>query len=141
VLPVSTAEVSAIVGRRIDWPMITYAGLYYPRRGKPKLIAYGGLAWRFAKEDGTPRCDIWFDVHDRKLMARLNRGLTLVRWAKRMLRTAAQFGDREVYCLRDEEPNSAKLLRLAGLELMDGAVSIAFDDGTTRTGELWRWQA
>lgn len=140
-VPVSAGEIAALSGRAITWPMITHAGIYYPRRGKPRLIAYGGLAWRFTRPDGSRRCDIWFDVHDRKLMARLNRGLTLVRWARKMLRVAAQFGDREVFCVRDDEPNSAKLLGLAGLELMDGAATLAFDDGSQRTGEIWRWLA
>ncbi len=136
----SVGEISALTGRSITWPMITYAGLYYPRRGKPRLVAYGGLAWRFAKLDGSPRCDIWLDVVDRKLMGRLNRGLTLVRWAKKMLRVARQLGDREVFCIRDDEPNSAKLLRLAGLVLMDGAATLTFEDGSHRTQEVWRWQ-
>lgn len=137
IVPVAVADIERLTGRRITWPMITYAGISKTRRGKPRLIAYGGLAWRFYGADGiTKRCDIWFDVVEPKLM----RPLMLVRWARKMLLVAAQFGDREVFCIRDDHPNSAKLLRLAGLELMDDGATLAFEDGSKRTGEIWRWR-
>lgn len=135
-MPVSPADVARFTGLTIPWPIITYAGIYTPRRGKPKLIAYGGLVWRFTMPDGRPRCDIWFDVADHKLMARLNRGLTLVRWARRMVRLARQMGEAAVFCVRDDDPNSAKLLGLAGLELGEN-VTLEFEGGAKRTGEIW----
>lgn len=124
-------------GRTIDFPILTYAGLYFgPNKAEPRLIAYGGLCWRFIAEGSNrPRCDIWFDVRDKRLI----RPLTLVRWARRMLRVAVQMGETAVFCIRDAEPNSAKLLTLAGLRLAED-VSISFDDGTVRPGEVWQWR-
>lgn len=133
----SVGDIASLTGRAITWPMITYAAISKPKRGKGNLIAYGGLAWRFYGADGiNKRCDIWVDLVDVKFV----NPLTLVRWARKMLKVAYQFGDREVFCIRDEHPNNAKLLGLAGLELLDDAASISFDDGTGRTGEVWRWR-
>lgn len=118
----------------MTFPIIAYAGYLHRRRGAPKLIGYGGLCWRFRNPGAAAeRCDIWFDTVEHRLI----RPLTLVRWARRMIKVAEQLGDREVYCVRDDEPNSAKLLELAGLRLAEN-VEISFEDGSRRSGEVWQ---
>lgn len=128
----------AIFGRPLTFPVIAHA--IYVRRGKrkPILVGFGGLCWRFRDAGASRnRCDIWFDIEQPDLL----NPVTLVRWARRMLRTAVQVGETSVYCIRDDEPNSAKLLELVGLERMAVDVTITFEDGSKRTGEIWRWQA
>lgn len=134
-----------LTGAPVTFPVIAMAGIMSRRqrrrRGRaPRLIATGGLCWRFIAEGATrPRCDIWLDVHDNEAIARPGAALLLVRMAKRMLRTAAQFGEPAVYCLRDDLPNSSKLLSLVGLR-PTGEVPIVYADGTTGTGELFEWR-
>lgn len=129
----------------MTFPVIAHAAIVVGRGTKarpkpPLLVAYGGLCWRFINDgEKRARCDIWLDVVDAKRLKSATAALGLVRWARRMLRTAAQLGEPAVYCIRDDHPNSAKLLSLAGLERLAGDVSIVFDDGTQRTGEVYRW--
>jgi hypothetical protein len=131
------SEVATLSGVTIDFPIIAYAGVYRYGRQLPVVVAYGGLCWRFVNADEErPRCDIWLDVRRPDAVP----AVALVRWARRMLRQAAQLGEETVYCIRDDHPNSAKLLRLAGLKRMADGVSIIFADGDNRTGEVWKWQ-
>lgn len=111
------------------------------KRPKPPIvICYGGLAWRFVNDGETrPRCDIWLDVQRPDLLRSPRLTLALVRWARRVIRIAVQLGEPAVYCVRDDEPNSAKLLELVGLEKLAEAV-IVFDGGAERTGDVWKWQ-
>lgn len=102
---------------------------YMAVRGK-KLVAAGGLAWRFG------RCDLWLDVVPRRKVPALG----VVRWARRMLLLARQMGETEVFCFRDDFPSSAKLLELVGFSLM-GMQEVTFTDGTVVEKELWRWSA
>lgn len=135
-VPLARHDVERILGIPAPWPMVAYGGLLHQGRRKPRLVAYGGLVWRFPSADGNrKRCDIWLEPV--AIPASMSR--PLVRWARRMLLVAKQMGEREVFCIRDEHPNSAKLLRLAGLSLVEH-IDIGFDDGTKRNGELWRWQ-
>lgn len=136
-MPLGAADITALTGRRIDFPLLSYAGLWHKGKKPPIVVAYGGLCWRFTAPEGNrARCDIWVDV----LAPELVPPLTLVRWGQRMLRQAAQLGESAVYCIRDEHPNSEKLLRLAGLTRLADGVPIIFEDGDTRTGEVWEWR-
>lgn len=109
----------------VDFPVRAYIA----KRGR-KIIGMGGLAWRFG------RCDLWLDVRRRELV----NSHGVVRLAHRMLRIAAQLGETEVFCLRDDHPNSAKLLRVIGMQHI-GDVEVKFQDGTSAVKELYRWQA
>lgn len=142
VVRLSSSTVGRLVGQPIDFPIVAYGAML--RGGKrDHLVAYGGLVWRFANGvEDRPRCDIWLDVPDRRL-ARALRGTfarALVRWARRMIKVAQQMGETSVYCIRDDEPNSAKLLTLAGLERVD-EIQMFLADGTQRPGEIWRWHS
>lgn len=88
-----------------DFPVVVYGGVE-----GDQVLAAGGLLWRDQK------CCAWVDV----FADMAPRTITLVRWAKRMLRMAGQIGETEVYIVRDEtKPNSEKLLRLIGFEICD----------------------
>lgn len=108
----------------VDFPVRAYI----VKRGR-KIIGMGGLAWRWG------RCDLWLDVRKREEV----NSHSVVRLARRMLRIAAQLGETEVYCLRDDHPNSAKLLRVIGMQHI-GDVGVEFYDGTSAMKELWSWQ-
>lgn len=132
VMPLSAADLALCYPEPIDFPVVAYAGMMWPvgkSRRKPRLVAVGGLAWRFG------RCDIWLHVFQPKLVPTL----ALVRQARRMLLLAKQMGEAEVYCIRDDEPNSAKLLKLVGMEFWKSE-TITFTDDRRSTGEIWRWQ-
>lgn len=138
IVELSAFTLAELYGRPVPFPVIGHAAILKRPRRKPIVIGYGGLCWRFynSPDDIRRRCDIWCTI----LRPDLTNAHTLVRWGKRMLRTAAQVGETSVYCIRDEEPNSRKLLQLVGLERQAGDVEISFDDGSRRTGEVWRWQ-
>jgi hypothetical protein len=135
--PLGAAGLAAIARRKIDFPVVTYAGWLVSPRGKRKLIAYGGLAWRIADRDDPHRmwCEMWFDIADDRLI----RSLTLVRWAKRMLRTARQLGEQRVFVVREARPQSDKLLHLVG---MTPAPDLRlFTESEEQPGEIWIWLA
>lgn len=143
-MPLGGRDLDAFYGRRVSFPVIAHAGIIRQKGNKPPIVvAVAGLAWRFynSEEDAMlgrrRRCDIFLAV----LKPKLVNPLLLVRWGKRMLRTAQQVGETSVFCIRDDEPNSEKLLTLVGLERQAGDVTITFDDGASRTGEVWRWNA
>lgn len=140
VVDLSAASLEVIAGRRVPFPVIASAAMIVdrPRNRPPILVAYGGLCWRFTNTgEERRRCDLWLDVPQPDLLK--PRSLALVHWARRMIRTAKQLGEPAIYCLRDDEPNSTRLLELVGLERMVGDVSwIVADDGSNRTGEVWR---
>lgn len=109
------------------------AGAYFPAHGYVmkfgrQTVAVGGLAWRWG------RCDLWFTARRPDLL----NPVFVVRFARRMLRQAAQMGDAEVFAFRDDHPNSAKLLCLVGFQPY-AVQDITFDDGAIVTKELWRW--
>lgn len=124
-VPLTIPEVERLHGQRIHHPIVAYAG-----RIGSKPVAFGGLIWR----DG--RCELFVDILNRRKVS----ALAVVRWARRMLRMARQFGEHEVWCLRDEGPSSAKLLTLVGMR-MDRVESVIFNDGRVADKELWKWQA
>lgn len=137
----SARQLGDIRGNPVDYPVIAYAGYYQPKgiNRRPVLIAYGGLAWRVGdRKTGEPWCEIWFDIARPRLM----RSRTLVRWARRMLRTAQQMGDRTVFCVRDGgRHQSDKLLALVGMKPAPGLRIFEADGGTEKPGEIWLWQA
>lgn len=140
IVELSARQLEVFAGERVTYPVIAHAGVVLRGRRLPVLVCFGGLAWRFIAEGATrPRCEIWVNVERPDLLSTLSARRTLVRWAQRMLRTAAQLGEPAVFCIRDDEPNSAKLLTLAGLKRLAGDVSITYADGTARSGEMWQW--
>src|SRR5690606_27703882 len=94
------------------------------------LVAAGGLAWN------AGRCWLWLTPIDRTRTYPVH----IVRLGRRMLRMAAQLGEREVYCVRDPEPHAARLMRLVGLTLR-GTEPTRYVDGSTGEMEVWTWQA
>jgi len=131
----------------VPFPVVAYAGMIVDRGTKrrpkpPLLICYGGLCWRFRNVGADrERCDIWLDVVDAKLLKSATAALGLVRWARRMLRTAAQLGEPAVYCIRDDLPGSARLLSIVGLDRVAEGVPFYLEDGTERTGDAYRWNS
>lgn len=131
VSPLSAADLAIYYPQKLDFPILAYAGMMWPTgksRRKPRLVAVGGLAWRF------DRCDIWLHVFEPKLVP----PIALVRYARRVMKVAVQMGEQSVYCFRDNEPNSAKLLRLVGMRQV-GVEELTFHDGKSGQGELWKW--
>lgn len=93
------------VSGEVDFPVSLYGG--YDADGV--IHATGGLCW----VDG--RCigflDVFRDVSPKTL--------TLVRWARRVLRIAKQLGETEVLIYRDAwQPKSERLVTLLGFDLV-----------------------
>ena len=105
------------------------AHAYILKAGR-KVVGFGGLIWRFN------RCELFLEVRRPELAA----PLMVVRSARRVLLRAAQLGEREVFCFRDEYPNSEKLLRLVGLHPY-GWQEVNLRNGATDLREVWRWVA
>jgi hypothetical protein len=100
---------STIMDQYLDggasFPVSLYGG--YDADGV--VHACGGLAW----VDG--RCIAFVDVF--RPMSR--RSVTLVRWARRVLRVAKQLGETEVLIYRDAwQPKSHRLVSMLGFELV-----------------------
>lgn len=89
----------------VSFPVVLYGG-----QDETTLVhAAGGLGW----VDG--RCigflNVFRDVSPKSL--------TLVRWAKRVLKVAKQLGETEVFIYRDEwQPSSEKLVTMLGFEMV-----------------------
>lgn len=136
--PATPGQLSDFTGHLVGFPVFVRAAWLHRRRGKPKLIAFGGLAWRRTHRD-TDRtwCEIWLDVVDPRCVP----ALTLVRWARRMLRSAEQLGEPIVFCVRggDDPPKSRKLLELVGMSI-DPTLHIYADDGTVEPGDIFTWR-
>ena len=90
-------------GGEFPFPVVLYGA-----HDAGRLYCSGGLAW----VDG--RCfgmiDVWQDFSAKSL--------TLIRWAKRVLRIARQLGETEVFIYRDEHPQSERLIKMLGFELV-----------------------
>lgn len=110
----------------INTPVLGYGISVLGRRRKPRLVAVCGLVWKFE------RCFMWLEVTDRAL-APAN---AIVRQGRRMLDVAQQLGETAVFCLRDEEPNSAKLLALVGFA-REGDMTLTAPNGDQIVQELW----
>lgn len=124
--PMPRAELVATAPAPITYPMLGYAG-----RLDGKVVAYGGLMWRWE------RCDMWLEVKDASGASAWG----VVHWGRAMLKVAVQMGETEVYCLRDaHEPNSMRLLAAVGFKPY-GAQNVEYLDGTSGDKELWRWIA
>lgn len=120
--PMSLAELRATAPMRLTYPVLGYVGRI---DGNP--IAYGGLMWRW------DRCDMWLEVLDASSASAWG----VVHWGRRMLRIAAQMGEQEVYCFRDDEPSSARLLAAVGFKPY-GLQHLTYVDGASGDKELWR---
>lgn len=121
VIRVTPAVAEHLQGRRFSFPFTCYVGIE-----EGVFIGAGGLAWYH------DRCWVWLGLMD---MQR-TRPNTLVRWARRIMRMAAQF-DEVVCCERDpHEPMSARLLTLLGF-CYDPSEPIVHTDGSI--GEMWRY--
>lgn len=126
--PMPRAELVATAPAPITYPMLGYAG-----RRDGKVIAYGGLMWRWE------RCDMWLEVLDPDTASAS--AWDVVHWGRNMIKTAVQMGETEVYCLRDaHEPNSARLLAAVGFKPY-ALQKVEYLDGTSATKELWQWRA
>lgn len=125
VAEMSRKDLAAHSPASLDYPCVGYMA----KRGE-RLVACGGLAWRWE------RCDIWLDVVPRRKVP----AVAVVRWARRMIRMAVQMGETEVFCFREELPTSRKLLELVGFSPL-GMQTVTLVDGTQVEKEVWRWQA
>src|SRR5690606_22856977 len=75
-----------------------------------QVVGAGGLAW------GAGRCWIWLQTFGTEKTYPIQ----VIRWARRLLRVAAQLGERKVFTPRDDEHDtSEKLLRLLGFEFVE----------------------
>ena len=93
------------VGGEVDFPV----SLYGAHDAEGVVHACGGLSW----VDG--RCIAFLDVF-RDMSAK---SLTLVRWARRVLRVARQLGETEVLIYRDAAyPQSERLVAMLGFEMV-----------------------
>jgi hypothetical protein len=107
----------------VDYPVHAFVAL----EGE-QPVAYYGLAWRFG------RCDLWFSVVDATASRRSC--IRVVREARRMLKVAMALGERRVFCIRDDHPNSRKLLLTVGLQYL-GTVAVTLADGSEAEKEEW----
>lgn len=112
-------------GQDVDFPVICYVATQ-----NDQVVAAGGLSWQHGL------CWIWLGMvqPDMRIHA-----IRIVRWAKRMLKTARQYGEAEVYCFRDDHLNSKRLLELVGFEFM-ATEPVIFTDGSAGEKEIWKWQ-
>lgn len=111
-------SVAAALAVQIDVPAVAVVGL-----DEGRLVGSGGLAW------GDGRCWIWFKMIETKPAY----ALPILRETRRMLRRAEQLGETTVWTIRDEEPNSRKLLGHLGFEF----IGIEAFGGVE--AEVWRW--
>lgn len=120
----SRLEVQALAGGGpVDYPVHAFAAV---EADEP--LAYYGLAWRFG------RCDLWLSVVDASGSKRC--AIRVVREARRMLKVAMALGEARVFCIRDEYPNSRKLLGAVGFRYL-GDVAVTMDDGSEAVKEEW----
>jgi len=115
----SPSDLGMLYTGKVDFPVIAYAGLQKVGRGM-KFIGAGGLAWYGG------RCWLWLEHVDMKR----THAIVVVRWARRMIATAIQLGEKVVWARRDPEPHSEKLLRHLGFTL-----ELVGEE------ENWKWQA
>lgn len=107
----------------MDYPVHAFVAL----EGE-QPVAYYGLAWRFG------RCDLWFSVVDASASRRSC--IRVVREARRMLKVARALGEHRVFCIRDDHPNSRKLLEVVGFQPL-GPVEVTMADGSGAVMEEW----
>ncbi len=119
----SPSEIVWLAEGPLTFPLIAFAAV---DEGRP--VAYYGLAWKFG------RCDLWFLVVDASASKRSS--IRVVRQARRMLNVARALGDARVYCIRDDHPNSQKLLETVGFRF-EGVVEVVLADGSVTEKEEW----
>lgn len=126
IMMISPAVVAGVYGREVTFPVIAYAALTDGR-----LVGAGGLAFKHDESFGHVIAWLWLDHVD---MSETHPVL-VVRWAKRMLRTAVQFGYTEVFSAREKDatatPLSEKLIKMLGFSLYNDLGHV----------EIYRWQA
>lgn len=112
---------------RVPAPLPRFPCIAYEAWEGEHLIAGWGLAW--IVPDGERKAHCWLGL-DAKGSTR--HPVILVRWARRMLKTAVQLGESEVFTTRDaDEVMSERLLKLLGFEF------VRVIDGI----EVHRWRA
>lgn len=100
---VNPADVAGLYGADLICPAIAFLGL---ESGQP--ICIGGLVWGDGEKG---RCTLWFDYGEDVP----KRVWAVIRWAKRLLRYAAQVGEKAVYAGLDEtQPNAERLIKVLG---------------------------
>lgn len=117
------SEIVGLAEGPITFPLVAYAAV---DDGRP--VAYYGLAWKFG------RCDLWLLVVDASTARRS--AVRVVRQARHMINVARGLGDAKVYCIRDEYPNSLKLLETVGFRF-EGMVEVVMADGSVTEKEEW----
>lgn len=125
-IAITRVSPTAIADGSVRLPLIAYVGT-----DGDEVLGAGGLVWNVGM------CWLWLEVAD----INNTRPNHIVRWARRLLRTATQMGESAVYCMRGVgEPHSARLLKLLGFECL-GEEAVARVDGSIGIEEVWRWQS
>jgi hypothetical protein len=120
IIRVTAADLGAVYPGKIDFPVISYAIMQ-----DEMLICFGGLCWLPMVDDGPNRCILWLDYTN----ITKQHAFPVVRMARRMLKTAVQLGEDEVWAHRDDTPTSERLLRMLGFERAE------------EDGDHWRWRS
>lgn len=102
IVPADPRMVEVVLDTVIDMPAVAFVGI-----DGEKFAGSGGLAW------GKGRCWLWFmTVEPKPEYAR-----PVLNMARRLLRKAKQFGESEVYTIRDPQfETSPRLLALTGFK-------------------------
>lgn len=126
IVMISPAVIAGVYGREVTFPVVAYAAL-----DDGRLVGAGGLAFKHDEGEGRVLAWLWLDHVDMSA----THPVLVVRWAKRMLRTAVQFGYVEVFSAREKSspatPLSEKLIRMLGFDLYNDLGDV----------EIYRWQA
>ena len=122
---VTTSEVEALHGRKVDFPVICYIG-----REGGEVVGAGGLCWRFNL------CFVWLSINGE---ATERSPYKVISWAKRMARTAKKYGETEIFCYREDLPTSKRLLEFLGFDF-HSLEEVTLEDGVVEQKELWLWQ-
>jgi hypothetical protein len=96
------SQIEVALNVQIDLPAVAFVGV-----DNNEVVGSGGLAW------GGGRCWLWFIITD----SNPSYARPVLMMTKRMLAKAKQFGETEVFVIRD--PNyatSARLVKLAGFK-------------------------
>lgn len=109
IMPADPGLVEVALNIKIDLPAVAYVG-----HDKGVYVGSGGLAWSGGK------CWVWF----RTTNPQPRYALRVVRFADVLKRKARQFGETEIYAIREIEfETSGRLMHLAGFHF------VGFDDG------------
>lgn len=102
ILPVDPHKVEVALEIEIDMPAIAYVGI-----DEGSFIGSCGLAW------GHGRCWLWFQTSN----ARPRHALQILRHTDVLISKARQFGETEIFTVRDTRfETSSRLLEMTGFE-------------------------